>query len=80
MSAYIGVVGCVSFFIGCCFGIFLICLMQAAKTNDEDICHGCFGAANNDCKNCTRKINQQTEGLYNFVVQLFNFLFFFGCR
>ncbi len=61
MSAYIGVVGCVSFFIGCCFGIFLICLMQAAKTNDEDICHGCFGAANNDCQECTRKDGEQHE-------------------
>lgn len=46
-------------------GVCTLSLCIAAKERDEvssnDICSGCFGAANNDCQNCTRRGDEQGE-------------------
>ena len=67
MMGYIAV-GVTCLFIGSFVGVFTLSLCIAAKERDEitdnhsdDVCHGCFGAANNGCKNCTRKGDEQGE-------------------
>lgn len=55
------ITGIVFFCLGVLSGIFLICLCMAAKSvadtqqDIDDSCHGCFGAANNDCQDCPKK-------------------------
>lgn len=55
------IVGSVCMVIGSLIGIVTASLCYAAKDRDglvnesNDICHGCFGASNNDCETCTRK-------------------------
>lgn len=67
MMEYIAV-GITCLFIGGIVGVFTLSLCIAAKERDETndshsdgVCRGCFGAANNDCKNCTRKGDEQGE-------------------
>ncbi len=67
MIGYIAV-GVTCLFIGGFVGVFTLSLCIAAKERDETnnnhgdgVCRGCFGAANNDCKNCTRKGDEQGE-------------------
>lgn len=64
MIGYIAV-GVTCLFIGGFVGVCTLSLCIAAKERDEvssnDICRDCFGAANNDCQNCTRKGDKQGE-------------------
>lgn len=61
------IVGAVSFIAGTLVGIIVISMCVACKAaeeqqrSDEDMCHVCFGAANNDCQDCTRKGGEQND-------------------